>query len=123
MVLADPSRNDSPVVNQFAKPIILAQSFDNASTAYNDVPVRVMDAFKVTLRVFALLPLREIPSEFDIRRSLPVRQAGHLHLNIIHSSFLIPPAFAPRQCFVGRGIPHLKILLNSPKNLVEFTRN
>ncbi|HMG91107.1 MAG TPA: hypothetical protein VK589_13670 [Chryseolinea sp.] len=38
-VPADPSRKDSPVVNQFAKPIPYAQSFENAESALDDIVV------------------------------------------------------------------------------------
>jgi len=38
MVPTDPSRKDSPMLNEFAKPIPLAQAIGNAATAYNDVP-------------------------------------------------------------------------------------
>jgi hypothetical protein len=36
MVPADPSRKNSPVGNQFAKPISVAQSLENAATAQDD---------------------------------------------------------------------------------------
>jgi len=39
MIPAVPSRKDSPVVNQFAKPIPLTQSFENAPTALDDIPI------------------------------------------------------------------------------------
>jgi len=37
MIPAVPSRKDSPLVNQFAKPIPLTQSFENAATALDDI--------------------------------------------------------------------------------------
>jgi hypothetical protein len=39
IVPADPSRKDSPALNQFAKPIPLAQFLENAATALDDIPV------------------------------------------------------------------------------------
>ena len=36
MVPADPSRKVSPMLNEFAKPIPLAQSSDNAATSQDD---------------------------------------------------------------------------------------
>jgi len=41
MVPADPSRKVSPVVNQLAKPIPLAQSLENAATALDDTPLGI----------------------------------------------------------------------------------
>ena len=41
MLRGDPSRKNSPVLNQLAKPIPLAQSFDIAATALDDVRVDV----------------------------------------------------------------------------------
>ena len=38
IVRGDSSRDGSPALNQFAKPIPLAQSFDNTETALNDSP-------------------------------------------------------------------------------------
>ena len=41
MIPAVPSRKDSPVVNQFAKPIPLTQSFENAATTLDDIPKEI----------------------------------------------------------------------------------
>jgi hypothetical protein len=45
MVLADPSRKDSPVGNQFVKPFPLTQSLENTATAQEDI-VMNDDSFK-----------------------------------------------------------------------------
>ena len=37
IIPVDPSRKDSPVLNQFAKPIPFAQYFDNTATALEDI--------------------------------------------------------------------------------------